>query len=49
MSSIWVGSMTLEQALSLEPVFAKLTDAGWVIPQWLVELKQAIQLKELSK
>ena len=40
---MWLGSMTLEQAISLEPVFAKLTENGWVIPLWLEELKQSIQ------
>lgn len=45
---IWMGSMTIEQAQSLEPVFAKFTENGWVLPQWLVELKLNIIMNLLK-
>ena len=41
--------MTLEQARSLEPVFAYLTENGWVIPEWLVELEAVIILRDFQR
>lgn len=44
----WKGSMTLEQANSLEPVFAKLTVEGWILPDWLITLKLNIIMRDQS-
>jgi hypothetical protein len=40
---VWLGSMTLEQVEHLETVFAKLTEDGWKIPEWLVMLRHNVE------
>ena len=43
---MWIGSITIDQVISLIPVFAKLTDQGWIVPQWLLELETAVILRD---
>lgn len=38
---------TVAQAVSLEPIFAKMTMNGWVVPRWLLDLEQASLEHEL--
>ena len=46
---MWLGSMTLEQARNLEPIFAEFkAELGWVIPKWLVQLKMDIIIRDLE-
>jgi hypothetical protein len=40
--NIWIGAMTKRQADSLDSIFAVLTKDGWILPDWLIELKLAI-------
>lgn len=42
MKYTWHGGMTLAQVEMLERTFAQLTKEGWVIPQWVISLKQKI-------
>jgi hypothetical protein len=45
---MFLGSITIEQVRTLEPVFAKLTPNGWELPRWLIELKLQIVMRDLS-
>ena len=46
---MWLGSMTMEQARSLEPIFAEFKgELGWVLPDWLVQLKMNIIIRDLE-
>jgi hypothetical protein len=36
---IWQTSITLKDVENLEMVFAYLTDIGWIIPMWLIVLR----------
>lgn len=46
---MWLGSMTLEQAQSLEHIFAEFKgELGWVLPEWLVQLKLAIIIRDIE-
>ena len=46
---MWLGSMTLDQYHSLEPIFAEFKgELGWVIPNWLVQLKMNIIIRDLE-
>lgn len=38
--------LTMQDIEIIEGHFAVLTDTGWTIPSWVVELRKAIQLKE---
>lgn len=38
----WLGTITLAQIDSLEPIFAVFGPSGWVIPAWLVELRASV-------
>jgi hypothetical protein len=41
--------MTLEQARDLEPIFAEFKgELGWVIPNWLLQLKMNIIIRDLE-
>jgi hypothetical protein len=47
---MWLGSMTIEQARELEPIFAEFKgELGWVIPKWLVQLKLDIIIRDLDQ
>ena len=41
-------SITLQDIGTLEEIHAVLTEDGWVIPKWLIYLKQEIIKKEIS-
>lgn len=41
-------SITLQDIETLEEIHAVLTDSGWVIPEWLIYLKQEVLKKELT-
>ena len=45
---MWLGFITAEQVCTLEPVFAKLTEQGWVLPLWLVYLKEQVSKRDLA-
>lgn len=46
---MWLGSMTLDQARSLEPIFAEFKgELGWILPDWLISLKLAIIIRDLE-
>lgn len=38
-------SITLQDVRTLEEIHAVLTDNGWVIPEWLIYLKQEVERK----
>jgi len=39
-------SITLVQVETLEGIFAQLTESGWVIPLWLVALRDAVETRD---
>ena len=47
---MWMGSMTIEQARSLEEgcvePFQTETGIDWRLPRWLIELKLAILIRD---
>jgi hypothetical protein len=40
---MWAGSISIEHILTLEETFATLTEAGWVIPEWLQWLRARVE------
>jgi hypothetical protein len=42
--TVWITSITLKDVDNLEEVFAYLTDIGWIIPMWLIELRGRVVL-----
>ena len=46
---MFLSSITIEQVRSLENVFAKFTEQGWVLPQWLIDLKRAVSKRDLAR
>lgn len=40
---MWLGSIRSEDLDTLERVFAVLTPEGWVLPEWLVWLRQQVE------
>lgn len=43
-----LSSISLEQVEVLERTFATLTEAGWVIPAWLVYLRSEVESRDSS-
>lgn len=49
MKRTWQGSMTMQQALNLMPTFARYTEGGWTIPNWLDHLILQIYLRDIGR
>ena len=45
---MWMGSITHKQVHDLMPVFAKLTENGWVLPEWLKQLQREVSKRDLA-
>lgn len=44
---MWLGTITESQVLDLEEIFAEYKgNDGWVIPDWLVQLKEQVTLRD---
>lgn len=39
-------SITLEQVEVLEGIFAVLTEQGWIIPAWLIHLREVVTTRD---
>lgn len=41
--------ITLNQVKQLEETHAYLTDLGWIIPNWLIELRAEVEKNEIQR
>jgi hypothetical protein len=44
---MWLGSIQIKDVEILEEIFAELTPNGWVIPDWLRELRFLVEERNL--
>ncbi len=42
-------SMSMEDVDNIEAKFAVLTPTGWSIPQWVIDLREAVSFNESLK